>query len=147
MPKFDVLPALDSDLRDWAMKVADFMASPPRSAEDPDTMVFKPLSSNAFAMTFRHSTLGVGATRSRDEDAAPSDLDEPRGESSNSRVSPASLKRVRRTTAIPITGDDRNEKQEGRSSHRKRTRAYHGEIETLREQRVRKELEGRSGYV
>ena len=55
MPKLDVVPALDSDLRDWAMKVASFIDCPPQSAEDPHELVFQPLLSNRYSMTFRHT--------------------------------------------------------------------------------------------
>ncbi|KAE9402529.1 hypothetical protein BT96DRAFT_937173 [Gymnopus androsaceus JB14] len=55
MPKFDVLPALDSDLRDWVIEVVNFIANLPQSPQDPETMVFKPLLSDAYSMTFHHS--------------------------------------------------------------------------------------------
>lgn len=75
MPEFDVLPALESDLRDSAMKVVNFLANPPRSPHDPDTMVFKPLLSNAYSMTFHHNhsfgsedIIGVDGSKTRQEE-------------------------------------------------------------------------------
>ncbi|KAE9388389.1 hypothetical protein BT96DRAFT_947638 [Gymnopus androsaceus JB14] len=52
MPKLDVVSALDFKLREWALKVTHFIHHPPHSAEDPSNMVFKPLLSDAYLMTF-----------------------------------------------------------------------------------------------
>ncbi|KAE9396492.1 hypothetical protein BT96DRAFT_941613 [Gymnopus androsaceus JB14] len=108
MPKLDVVPALDFDLQEWAIKVANFIHHPPCSAEDPNDMVFKPLLSDAYSMTFHHTMQG--------EDQCIYDHENGKGKESN--------------IAADLQGE--------RSSRRVRFKAYHGEPETLREQRTRK---------
>lgn len=149
MPKFDVLPALDSDLRDWVMKVVNFIANPPQSPQDSQTMVFKPLLSNAYSMTFRHKTsFSLGNTTDDEGSTAPESNGVP-DDSLHSPVLPPLLPRNKRhsksvTSALLtrtkriVLVDDREVKQGERSSLRKRVKAYRGEVETLTEQRTRK---------
>lgn len=55
LPKLDVIPALDSDLRNWAVKVAKFIECPPQSDEDPHELVVRPLLSHKYSMTLQHT--------------------------------------------------------------------------------------------
>ncbi|KAE9400265.1 hypothetical protein BT96DRAFT_938758 [Gymnopus androsaceus JB14] len=58
MPKLDVVPALDFELQEWALKVTHFIHHPPCSAKDPGNMVFKPLLLDTYSMMFCHTVLG-----------------------------------------------------------------------------------------
>lgn len=115
LPKLDVVPALDSDLRDWAVKVANFIVNPPHSAEDAQELVFQPLtSSSRYSMTFRHA----GSEEDTDNNRGVEEVEE----------------KVECTKG-------KAESQVRRISGRLRRRAYRGELETLTEGMSRKAKE------
>lgn len=112
LPKLDVIPALDSDLRNWAVKVAKFIECPPQSAEDPHELVVRPLLSHKYSMTLRHTVSeNIPETRQVHGEGAEERTD---GE-------------------VSLSGP-----QEKRTSGRIRKLAYRREPETLREQLERK---------
>lgn len=124
LPKLDVVPALDSDLRNWAVKVAKFIECPPQSAEDPHELVVQPLSSHRYSMTLRH-TLSGNVPETRHTHVGEEEVTE--GEAA-------------------LGGS-----QEKRTTGRIRKLAYRREPETLREQLKRKtredsSCESKAGY-
>ena len=66
IPEMDVIPALNSELQEWAIKVARFIYDHPENSSVPDKLVFKPLSSDAYSMTF-HRTVAIRDKGNLDE--------------------------------------------------------------------------------
>ncbi|KAE9393390.1 hypothetical protein BT96DRAFT_943951 [Gymnopus androsaceus JB14] len=147
MPKFEVIAALDSEMRDWATELAKFKAHPPQSPHDPVSMVFKPLLSDKYSITFYHSESfrSEEGTDNEGKDNEGSMLSETNGAASDSPALPPlpPTEQLPSKTVLPkvklILGKDNGKAERGeRLGHRKRVKAYHGEVETLKEQREQK---------